>query len=234
MRSIVIEDQAPAQRILQKYINDTAGLELERTFCDALEASTYLKDHPIDLVFLDISLPRFSGMDFLRAEKSCPPTILTTAYSEFALESYQFNVVDYLLKPFSFERFSQAIDKAISMTGLTKATGDAQAPAADRHLYIKSSHDLVKVDPVDIIFIKSDSDYTEVITPSQNILSGDPLRDWMTKLDGNFKQAHKSYIVNTSHLLKISHNRVYLPQGHVIPIGRAFKKQLMEDLVKPS
>lgn len=232
MRCIIIEDQAPAQRILQKYISDTESLKLEMTFCDALEAKTFLRDHPVDLIFLDINLPRFSGMDFLRSEQSHPLTILTTAYSEFALESYQFNVIDYLLKPFSFERFSQAIDKVTAMTWSIKQMGHVHELPTDQYVYIKSSHDLVKVNRDDIVFIKSDSDYTEVVTVSNKYLTSAPLKDWMAKLDEDFNQVHKSYIINTGYLKKISHNKIYLTSDQVIPMGRAFKKHFMEKVVR--
>ena len=230
MRSIIIEDQAPAQHILQKYIGNTELLKLENTFCDALEAKTYLKDNPVDLIFLDIDLPRCSGLDFLRSEQNHPLTILTTAYSEFALESYQFNVVDYLLKPFSFERFSQAIDKVFSMAIAMKQVKD-EHEVSDGYVYIKSSHDQLKIAKDDILFIRSDGDYTEVVTTANMYLTSDALKDWMVKLDNNFNQVHKSYIINTGHLMKISHNKIYLTSNEVIPIGRAFKKDFMEKVV---
>lgn len=232
MRCIIIEDQAPAQHILQKYINNTENLNLEKTFYDALEAKAYLKDHPIDLVFLDINLPRFSGMEFLKSERSHPLTILTTAYSEFALESYQYNVVDYLLKPFSYERFSQAIGKVSAITWSVKQMGRDNELPNDKYIYVKSNHELLKTNQNDIIFIKSDSDYTEIVTASNKYLTSAPLKDWITKLNENFKQVHKSYIVNTSHLKKISHNKIHLTRDQVIPIGRAYKSHFMEKVVK--
>lgn len=232
MRCMIIEDQAPAQHILQKYISNTENLKLEMTCYDALEAKTYLKHHPVDLIFLDIDLPRFSGMDFLRSADHHPLTILTTAYSEFALESYQFNVVDYLLKPFSFERFSQAIAKVNAMAWSLQRTAHGHDFPSDKSMYIKSSHHLVKIKTDDIIYIKSDSDYTEVVTASNQYLTSDSLKDWITKLDDGFKQVHKSYIINTGHLTKISHNKIYLTTDQVIPMGRAFKKPFMENVVK--
>lgn len=232
MKCIVIEDQAPAQRILQKYISDARSLQLERTFCDALEAKNYLRDHPVDLIFLDIDLPRLSGMDFLRSEESHPLIILTTAYGEFALESYQFNVVDYLLKPFPFERFSQAIEKVTAMARSVKKIQVIPEPVNDNYIYVKSSHDLLKIKTEDIILIKSDCDYTEVVTASNQYLTSEALKDWMVKLDDNFKQVHKSYIINMGHLKKISSNKIYLTMDQVIPIGRAFKKHFIRNVLK--
>lgn len=230
MRCIIIEDHVPAQHTLQKYIHNTDSLKLEMTCYDALEALTYLNDHSIDLIFLDIDLPRLSGLEFLRSAQNHPLTILTTAYSEFALESYRFNVVDYLLKPFSYERFSQAIDKVTTMTRSMKQVAQ-ELEIPDQYVYIKSSHEFVKLSKNEIIYIRSDSDYTEVVTPSKKYLTSEPLKDWVTKLNDDFRQVHKSYIINTIYLRKISHNRIYLPQDQVIPIGRAFKKHFMKEVL---
>lgn len=228
MRSIIIEDQAPARNILQKYISNTNTLTLEMIFCDALEATAYLKDHHVDLIFLDINLPRFSGMDFLRSEQNHPLTILTTAYSEFALESYQFNVVDYLVKPFSFERFSQAVDKVMTMRRAVKLMEGTRDAPSSQFIYVKCSHDLVRISSEDIMFIKSDSDYTEIVTTSGKFLASDALRDWTSKLNDDFRQVHKSYIINFRHMKKISGNKVFLMTDHVIPVGRAYKKEFMQ------
>lgn len=230
LKSIIIEDQAPAQHILRKYITNTNVLMLDKTFSDAIEARAYLEKNPVDLVFLDINLPRLSGMDFLRTATHQPLTILTTAYSEFALESYQYNVVDYLLKPFSFERFSQAIEKVQTTIRTARQLGEARETAAEKYMYIRCCHDLVKVKSEDIIFITSDSDYTEVITTTQKYLTLDSLKDWTTKLDQNFIQVHKSFIVHTHHLQKISHNKIHLTKDHVIPIGRVFKKSFIDSV----
>lgn len=228
LKSIIIEDQAPAQYILQKYIANTDVLMLEKTFSDALEARAFLEKHPVDLVFLDINLPRLSGMDFLRTAVNQPLTILTTAYSDYALESYQYSVVDYLLKPFSFERFSQAIEKVLSMTRIVQQLDETREASSGKHVYIRCSHDLVKVRSEEIILITSDSDYTEVITLTQKYLTLDSLKEWTAKLDHDFVQVHKSFIINVNHLQKISHSKVHLTKDHIVPIGRVFKKGFMD------
>jgi DNA-binding LytR/AlgR family response regulator len=225
---IIIEDQAPAQSILQKYIGNTEGIALKKTCADAIEATAYLNDNMIDLVFLDINLPRLSGMDFLRRGCKHPFTILTTAYSEFALESYRFNVVDYLLKPFSFERFSQAVEKVFALTRSIQQVTEQHALQSP--IYIKTSFDVVKIDPEEIIFIKSDCDYTEVITTTSKYLTSDTLKTWAAKLGDDFRQVHKSYIINVRHLKKIAHNKISMTNDQIVPIGRAFKKTFIENL----
>ncbi|MGB5228874.1 MAG: response regulator, partial [Eudoraea sp.] len=111
MNCIIIEDQPPAQRILKKFIEDIGSLQLKGVFSDAIQAMEFLKTNSVDLMFLDIHLPKISGIDFLRTMPNPPFVILTTAFSDYALESYDLNVVDYLLKPFSFQRFVKAVSK---------------------------------------------------------------------------------------------------------------------------
>ncbi|MEM6802370.1 MAG: LytTR family DNA-binding domain-containing protein [Bacteroidota bacterium] len=230
---ITIEDYPPAQFILQKYIGDTESLSLAETFSDAIEAQAYLAQHSIDLIFLDINLPKLSGIDFLKKEKYHPFIILTTAYSEYALESYKFNVVDYLLKPFSFERFSQAINKVHSFTSKRDQLSISQESSSSETLYIKSGYDIVIVKSQDVFFIKSDADYTELITDSKKLVSSDSLKVWLTKLGEDFCQIHKSYIINLKHLKKISQNKIHMAKEHILPIGRTYKKDFMEKYVKP-
>lgn len=229
IKCIIIEDQAPAQFILEKYVaTNTNMLQLDQVFSDALQAREYLSDNHVDLIFLDINLPMLSGMDFLKTSENLPLTILTTAYSEFALECYQYNVVDYLVKPFSYERFSQAIEKVNVLSRSMLQLGEQDKMLTGKSIFFRSSHDLVKLKSEEIIFITSDSDYTEVITTGQKYLTLDSLRNWISKLDGDFIQVHRSFIINIKHLQKVSHNKIHLSKAHVVPIGRVFKKGFME------
>lgn len=223
---IIIEDQPPAQRILQKYIKDIGSLELKATFSNALEALSFLQMTSIDVIFLDIHLPKISGIDFLKALKNPPRIILTTAFSNYALESYEYNVVDYLLKPFSFQRFVQAITKYRSINVANKIE-IKNATVNDGTFMIKSGHELLKISFKDILYIKSDDDYTEVVTVSQTYLSSHSLKSWLNKLGINFYQVHKSYILNTAYLYKVSGNQIYLNNEKIIPIGRAYKKRFL-------
>ena len=223
LKCIIIEDQQPALRILKKYINDSPELSLFKAFTDALEAKEFLVENTVDLMFLDINLPQLSGLDFLKVFKKHPLTILTTAYSDYALESYEYNVVDYLLKPFSFDRFRQAINKASSFVGVQKKEKETN----NNEIYIKTGHDIIKIKYSDILHIKSDTDYTEIVTNSKKHLSTTSLKEWVTKLDEKFCQVHKSYIVNLSYISKISQNKIYLSEGYVIPLGRSFKKEFL-------
>jgi DNA-binding LytR/AlgR family response regulator len=224
MVCIVIEDQPPAQRILKKYIENTDTLSLVAIFPDALEAMIFLKSEPVDLIFLDINLPKISGIDFLKALPNAPHIILTTAFSEYAIESYELNVTDYLLKPFSYERFLKAVHKVLPNNTLNKPP---------KELFIKSGFEHIKIIINSISFIKSDADYTEIITEKKKYLSSEPLRHWLEVLPKNqFIRIHKSYIVNTRKIEKFTRNTVSLSNKHKLPIGRAFKEDFIAYTLK--
>lgn len=232
MNCIIIEDQPPAQRILKKYIADIGTLELKGTFSDAIQAMEFLKTEATDLIFLDIHLPKISGIDFLKTMTHPPQVILTTAFPDYALESYEFNVVDYLLKPFSFQRFV----KAVSKVRVDQAPAVTDQPATERasadtfrEVFVKSGYDFIKITIADIRYIQADADYTEVIISDKKVLSSEPLRYWLEVLpEHQFVQVHKSYIVHATCIEKVSGNQIYLEGGAVIPIGRTYKEAFIK------
>ena len=183
---------------------------------------------------MDIHLPKISGIDFLKTISNPPPVILTTAFADYALEGYELNVVDYLLKPFSFQRFVQAVSKVPVKDPIPPNPKAAdQHQQARRELFIKSGYEHIKVRIDDILYIKSDADYTEIFTQEKKFLSSEPLRYWLEHLpDYQFARVHKSYIVNTAEIEKISGNRIYLNKDMVIPIGRSYKDTFIKRVVK--
>lgn len=234
MNCIIIEDQPPAQRILKKFIEDIGSLQLKGVFSDAIQAMEFLNSNSVDLMFLDIHLPKISGIDFLKTMSNPPYVILTTAFSDYALESYEFNVVDYLLKPFSFQRFVKAVAK-VPTKNIVKQSDEALLDNQQyrKEIYIKSGYEHVKIIVKDIIYIKSDADYTEIITSEKKYLSSEPLRFWEENLNQKlFFRTHKSFIINTSKIKKIMGNQVYLVENIRTPIGRAFKEVFMKSLLK--
>jgi len=230
MRCIIIEDQPPAQRVLKKYITDLGNIELLGTFPDALQAMEFLRSGTTDLIFLDIHLPKISGIEFLKTLVQKPNVILTTAFSDYALESYDYHVVDYLLKPFSFERFVQAVSKVRlpeSEQILVSQTNENDV------IFIKSGYEHIKINVADIRYIQSDADYTEVFIHEKKYLSQEPLRFWEETLDsGKFIRTHRSYILNISKIEKIIGNQVLLDEHTRIPIGRAYKENFMKHVLK--
>ncbi len=234
MKCIIIEDQPPAQRVLKKYVEDIGSLNLKATFSDAIQAMEFLKSEAVDLIFLDIHLPKISGIDFLKTVPNRPHVILTTAFPDYALESYEFNVVDYLLKPFSFQRFVQAVSKVpINIQPGQALDTNENNQQSRKEIFIKSGYEYIKITIDDIIFIKSDADYTELHSVTKKYLSSEPLRYWLEKLDqDSFIRIHKSFIINSSKIVKIAGNQVYLKSEAVIPIGRAYKESFTAKFLK--
>lgn len=227
MNCIIIEDQPPAQRILKRYIEDIGSLKLEATFTDAVQAITFLQNKKVDLIFLDIHLPKMSGMDFLRALPNAPHVVLTTAFPDFALESYEYNVVDYLLKPFSFQRFVKAIAKIPVQK--SNAISEKEEKTAPKELFIKSGYEHIKIPTDSILYIQSDADYTEITTENKKYLSSESLKYWSEKLNTKqFYRIHKSFIVNTTYIYKISGGQLFLNNGDKLSIGRAYKEQFLK------
>ncbi|MDF0707890.1 LytR/AlgR family response regulator transcription factor [Flagellimonas okinawensis] len=230
MRCIIVEDQPPAQRILRKFIQDVPTLELVDVFSDGIKAMDFLNRETVDLMFLDIHLPKINGLDFLKSMPDPPHVILTTAFSEYALEGYDLNVVDYLLKPFSFQRFLQAVNK-VNAKYEYKLFKDDGTPLTE--IYVKSSHEHIKVLVKDIFTITSDSDYTEIHLKEKKILSNEPLRHWVEVLGGSqFYQIHKSHVINTKKIDRISGNLVLLSNGAKVPMGRAYKDNFLKSILQ--
>lgn len=233
MDCIIIEDQAPARRILEKYISDIGTLQLKAAFTDALSALDFLRNEKIDLIFLDIHLPKMSGIDFLKSLSHPPRIILTTAFQDYALEGYELDVVDYLLKPFSFQRFVKAVTKAMGGNQPTAGSGNESTQKnTPNELFIKSGYEYIKIHIPDILYIKADSDYTEIYLEGKKHLTSESLNYWEGYLDtDHFARIHKSYIVNVVKIQKIVGNQIYLIDQQTIPIGRVYKDPFMEKFI---
>lgn len=229
----MVEDQPPAQRILQKFISEVDTLTLAGVFPDGVKAMEFLKDHTVELMFLDIHLPKINGIDFLRSIPKAPPVILTTAYTDYALEGYDLNVVDYLLKPFSFQRFLQAVNKLpVRQDAREQPVMIASAGQLAQEIYIKSGHEYIRVNLDEVVFIASDTDYTEIHLGARKVLSGESLKYWSEQLkDTRFIQVHRSYIINRNKVHSISANQVRMVNDARIPIGRTYKDAVSRELL---
>lgn len=226
---IVIEDQMPARKILQKYIGDVEGLELKAMFPNALDALDYLRDNSVDLLFLDIHLPKLSGIDFLAVLNKQPYVILTTAFSDYALKGYELDVVDYLLKPFSFERFLQAVVKVERLASTKISTSENKKVES---ILVKVAYDLVKIKLDDIIYIQADGDYTTLFCKNNKYHASYPLKHWTDTLpEIQFVQVHRSFIVNVHAVTKISSGTIQLDNSE-IPLGRVYKKEFQARYIK--
>lgn len=227
MTCIIVEDQPHAQSILEKYIGETSTLKLLGTFGDALAARSFLNEQSVDLIFLDIHLPKLSGIDLLNLINPQPKIIFTTAFSAYALQGYELDAVDYLLKPFSFARFLQAVSKAERLTktgsGKSKLEVQQKTSAPDGIIFIKSGSDYIRIEKTSIKYVKADGDYTWVFTKATKHLANHSLKYWLQHLpEIHFCQIHKSYLVNVRFIEKISNNQIYIDNDK-LPIGRTFK-----------
>lgn len=229
IRAIIVEDQPPAQRILQKYAEDIGTIEIIGTFADAIQAVHFLGQESVDLMFLDIHLPKMSGIDLLKTQgHKLPQVILTTAFADYALESYEYQVVDYLLKPFSFARFVKAIQNVTTAELPSSHLPQRNSEQHPTYLMIKSGYDLIKVEVDDIYYIQSDSDYTEIHTTKQRLVTHYTLKHWQETLPPDaFCRIHKSIIIQLSHLSKVTGSTAYLGDQQ-LSIGRAYKEDFLK------
>jgi len=231
LKCLIIEDELPAQRVLKNYIEDVPYLELTGTFKSAVDALETIQDGDVDLLFLDINLPKISGLNFLRSLNDPPKVIVTTAYPDYAHEGFELDVVDYLLKPFSFERFIQALSKLKSERA--EEVPPSKSVSRDyehQYAFVKVDKTLHRVDFDDIYYIESDKDYVKIIRAGENLMLLQTLKHWLAMLpDRHFVQVHKSFIVNIARIDKITGNQIKIG-GTTIPIGRHYKQDFMEKI----
>lgn len=222
MNCIIIDDEPMAHQVLEHYIDQTPGLQHLASFRNAVEAFEYLSNHKVDLLFLDIEMPLVNGLHFLKALTTKPKTIFTTAYKQYAFESYELDAIDYLLKPFSYDRFIKAVNKA----------GLSNTPSEElqiNYLLIKDGQSLLNLKQQDIIYIEGSKDYVKLYTNEKFYLVYQTLKGILGQLNaGHFLQAHRSYIVNKSHVQRIVDNNLILSNQSFIPIGPLYKKDFLE------
>ena len=225
IKCIIVEDEILAQQVLESHLEKTPQLELVGVCGNVVEAKNLLEKNEIDLIFLDIQLPGMTGLNFLRSLPESPMVILTTAYAEHALESYDFNVIDYLLKPISLERFKRAINKLINGR-FTTLTAKEKETNSD-HIFIRSGSKFFKINFTEIIFIESMKDYLRVHTTEHNLVTHQTMTDIEKLLPPRkFIRIHKSYIVAVDHIKSIYGNTVETADG-AIPIGSIYKSNVM-------
>lgn len=221
-----MEDEILARQVIKNHLQHTGQFELVATCNNALEATEILTKHEVDLVFLDIQLPGMTGLNFLRSLLNPPLVVLTTAYAEYALESYEFNVIDYLLKPVSFERFSRAVNKIIDGRLSTMPANGKNSLTAD-HIFIKSNSKFFKVNFSEIIYIEGMKDYLKIHTTESRLVTHQTMGEMEKILPvKQFIRVHKSYIAAIPYIRSINGNSINMLQA-TIPIGSHYKDGLM-------
>ncbi len=221
LRCIIIEDEPLAAKVLADYISQVPFLELLGSFKDAILAADYLRGHTIDLMFLDIHLPKLKGMAFLKTLTNPPAVIITTAYHHYAVEGFDLNVTDYLLKPFEFERFLVAVNKVKTTQGEAPRSSDEQDKKD--YLFLNVQKKKVKILFSEILYIESQREYIKIVTTKQEYLSKMSTHEIEDMLpDKFFKRIHRSFIVSINKIDSYTAEMVEI-NGVSIPIGRGYK-----------
>ncbi|MCJ8167375.1 response regulator transcription factor [Pontibacter sp. E15-1] len=231
IRCIAVDDEPLALDILESYIAKLPFLKLVRTCSSATEAMQALQDEQIDLMFLDIEMPELTGIQFLNILKHQPLIIFTTAYPDYALEGFNQDAVDYLLKPIPFDRFLKAVTKAQERLQRHEKTPDAPAPSAPHEqdfMFVKADYKSVRVDFKDILWIEGLKDYIIIQTKDQKIITLLSMNKMMEKLpEAKFLRVHRSYIVSLQKIESIEKSRIRIGPKE-IPIGEVYKENFLK------
>ena len=231
IRCLVVDDEPPAREILKRYILEMPGLVLAGECANAMQALNFLQQQPVDLVFLDINMPQLKGTDFLKIVKHPPKVIFTTAYAEYALEGYELDVVDYLLKPIQFDRFVKAVHKTLqSAADMIVNTTPASEVGQEAFVYFRADRKMMKVMLRDIFYIESMKDYIKVFTANGIIVTKQSMISVEAMLPVNhFIRTHRSFIVSLSRIKSFTHEIIEVDKMQ-IPIGKLFRNKVMRVL----
>ena len=229
-KCIIIEDEPLAQNILKKYIGEHPTLELIAVCNDALEAQTVLTQENIDLLFLDINLPKLSGINFIKTLTRPPSIIFTTAYPEFAVEGFELNAVDYLLKPFSFERFLKAVNRAFEKLNASPTQNSIENQIS--YIFLKADKKIHRVELETIHYIEAIGDYMKVVTDSGQLVVNETMKKLLEELPArSFMRVHKSFIISRNKIKYIEGNYIQV-EDKSIPIGATYRNEVLNSIDK--
>ncbi|MCA0152067.1 LytR/AlgR family response regulator transcription factor [Winogradskyella vincentii] len=233
MNCIIIDDEATARAIIAQLCTNIPELNVLEEFPNAIQAIKYLNQNEVDLIFLDIHMPDFTGFDFIETLKNPPKIVLTTSDPNFAIQAFEYDcIVDYLVKPIGLERFSKAIDKAkaVKSPTKTKAASDKVETSSGNDLYVNIDRRLIKIDIPSIYLVEAKGDYIHVKTEDKNYTVHSTLKKIEEKLpDSLFLKVHRSYIINVDKIIDIEDNSVLIKKD-VIPVSRSNRPELMKRL----
>jgi len=223
VRCLIVEDEPLAQKIIERYIAQTPPLQVVAVCNNAMEAFEVLHTQDVDVVFLDIKMPGINGMAFLKSLKQPPPVIFTTAYTEYAAQSYEVEAVDYLMKPVTYDRFLKSIDKLLKKNIAKPAENKAA------YIYIKENSKLVKILYADILYIEAMKDYLKLVTVLKTHVTHMTMKAIQQLLPEEFMRVHRSYIAAAEHISSAGGNTITVA-GKVLPLGESYRKAVMEYL----
>lgn len=232
MKCIIVDDEPLAREGIELNIQDVQYLELVGQFGNAMAANDYLSNNEVDLMFLDIQMPGITGLDFIRSLKKRPLIILTTAYPEFALEGFELDVVDYLVKPIRLQRFIKATNKAKEIFDLYQSAENNEAMVEDEFIYIKSERKYIRLFFKDVKYIKGLKDYVMIFSKKDKIMTAMNIKTINSHLPKNiFVRVSKSYIININYIDSVEIDLIHL-DGEEIPLGRTYKEHFIENYIK--
>ncbi|GHN00743.1 DNA-binding response regulator [Cytophagales bacterium WSM2-2] len=224
IRCLIIDDEPLARKLLEEFISKTPELTLAGSVQNALAARTLLTKQKVDVLFLDIQMPDLTGIDFLKTLSKRPLIIFTTAYAEYALEGFELDVVDYLLKPFDFNRYLKAVNKISERLGHSSISSEEKSQS--NFIFVKDGTKLVRIDLKTILYIKGAKEYVTIVTTSEKIMSLMSMKNLEEMLSSEFVRIHNSFIARLDAVRSISKDEVEIGADH-LPIGATYKKQLM-------
>ena len=233
MTCIVIDDEPLARQGMEMNISTVASLQLLDSFSNALAANDFLRKQAVDLMFLDINMPELSGLDFLKSLRNAPLVIFTTAYPQYALESYELDAIDYLVKPIRIERFLKAINKAENHLRLLQQEGNTNhvENIEEDYIFIKAERKYFKIYFKDILFIEGLKDYVIIYTGDSKIITSMNVKTIGAQLPETiFARVSKSYIVNVLHITSFDNELVYI-RNNEIPLGQSFKDDFLKHYI---
>ena len=233
IRCLVIDDEPLARDLMRSHIEKLENFEIVAECGDAMKALQALRNHPVDLMFMDIQMPQITGIEFLKTLKHPPKVIITTAYREYALDGFELDVVDYLLKPITFNRFLKAVNKYYQLTQEEKKNSAPAAMAAqpeEAFIYVKENKKVIKVHLNEILYVEGLSEYVQIYTENKKIITKTSMTHMEEKLpQADFMRIHKSFIVSLSKIEAFTSNSIEVP-GKELPIGRSYKNSVLEAL----
>lgn len=228
IKCLLVDDEPIALDILAAYVRKVDVLELVGRCSSAVEAFTVLQSKPVDLLFLDIRMPQLSGLDLLRTLPNPPKAIITSAYRDYALDGYELDVLDYLIKPVPFDRFIKSVGKMLTY----RLAAPAMYPVPDEEpfIFVKEDRKLVRIDLRDILYLESLRDYVKIQTTTQAVVTRQAIGYYEELLPAEqFVRIHRSFIVAVAKIRTIAENRIDVP-GQTLPIGRNYKQQVVDQL----
>ena len=229
IKVVIVDDEPLASEGLASYVRELDTLQLVETCENPIELMTVLEQHSIDLIFLDIQMPKMSGLDFIKIKKNLPHIVITTAYPNYAVEGFNLNVTDYLLKPITFERFVQAVNKVVD---LAKQGKTIETSHSENHFFIRSNGKYEKIYFSDIEYIQGLQNYVTIFTSREKYTTLLTLKQLETNLDAEgFVRVHKSFIVSLDKINSIENHEIRLTDK-TIPVSKNYRDLLMEKVVK--